>query len=191
MLDALARARADERRAAAGDRGRRAAARAEDGLFNTRRGDPPRPRARRRARRATCRTTGSTTRSASSGPPATRSSTEVTLLGETVAVRPRPAVRVPRPGRLRPSRRDLRGPVGPDPAQHLRRAGGRDRAREPVGKQHHDRQGRLPPPAVRLAVGAHDRRLPVHRRRAGRVDHRPGLGRTGDDLRERRPAGRG
>ena len=47
------------------------------------------------------------------------------------------------------SRRDLRGLLGADPAEHLRRAGGRDRAREPVGEQHHDRQGRLPPAAVR------------------------------------------
>ena len=44
--------------------------------------------------------------------------------------------------------------------------------------------------AVRGAVRAHDRRLPLHRGRARRVDHRPGLGRPGADLRERRAAGR-
>ena len=33
--------------------------------------------------------------------------------------------------------------------------------------------------------------LHLHRRRPGRVDDRPGLGRAGADLRERRPAGRG
>ena len=54
-----------------------------------------------------------------------------------------------------------------------------------------DRQGRLPPGAVRVAVGPDDRRLPVHGRRHGRVDDRSRLGRPGADLRERRPARRG
>ena len=40
------------------------------------------------------------------------------------------------------------------------------------------------------AVGADAGRLPVHRRRRRRVDHRPGLGRPGDHRRERRAAGR-
>ena len=84
--------------------------------------------------------------------------------------------------RIRAARRDLRGPVGADPAEHLRRARGRDRAREPVGQQHHDREGRVPPGAVRIAVRPDDRRLPLHRGRDGRVDDRPGLGRAGADL---------
>ena len=80
--------------------------------------------------------------------------------------------------------------MGADPAEHIRRARRRDRAREPVGEQHHGRQGRLPARAVRVPVRADDRRLPVHRGRAGRVDDRPRVGRSGADLRERRPARR-
>ena len=41
-----------------------------------------------------------------------------------------------------------------------------------------------------VAVGQVHRRLPLLRRRPGRVDHRPGLGRPRADLRERRAAGR-
>ena len=41
------------------------------------------------------------------------------------------------------------------------------------------------------AFGPHDRRLRLHGGRPRRVDHRPRLGRPGDDLRERRSAGRG
>ena len=89
---------------------------------------------------------------------------------------------------LRAPRRDLRGRLDAAPAEHLRRAGGRDRAREPVGEQHHDRQGRLPAHAVHGAVRAHDRGLHLHGRGRGRVDDRPRVGRAGADLRERRPA---
>ena len=61
---------------------------------------------------------------------------------------------------------------------------------EPLGQQHHHRQGRIPPQPVRLPVGQVHRRVSVFVRRAGRVHHRPGLGRACADLRERRPAGR-
>ena len=43
---------------------------------------------------------------------------------------------------------------------------------------------------VERPVGALPRRLPVLGRRAGRVDHRPGLGRPRADRRDRQPAGR-
>jgi len=60
-------------------------------------------------------------------------------------VRTRPAVRRRGPGGFPLSRRDLRGPVGAGPAEHLGRAGRRHRAGEPVGQQHRRRQGGLPP----------------------------------------------
>ena len=58
------------------------------------------------------------------------------------------------------ARRDLRGPVDADPAQHLRSAGRRDRAGQPVGQQHHHRQGGLPadccaPPSPARAIAAY------------------------------------
>ena len=83
---------------------------------------------------------------------------------------------------LRRARRDLRGRLGPDPPELVRRPGGRDRAGQPVGLQHHGRQVRLPSPAVGLTVGARDRRIPVHGGGDRRVHDRSGLGRTGDDL---------
>ena len=55
------------------------------------------------------------------------------------SVRARSAVLQPRSAGLRGARRDLRGRVGPDPAEHVRGAGRRHRAGQPVGQQHHDR----------------------------------------------------
>jgi NAD+ synthase (glutamine-hydrolysing) len=78
--------------------------------------------------------------------------------------------------RVRPS---LRRPLGADPALVLRGAGGRHGAGQPVGLEHHDRQGRLPPPAGQPAVAALHRRLPVHLGRARRIDDRRRLGRRG------------
>ena len=49
---------------------------------------------------------------------------------------------------------DLWAPIPPEP----RRAGRRDGARQPLGQQRHDRQGRLPAPAVRLPVCEDNRR---------------------------------
>ena len=73
----------------------------------------------------------------------------------------------------------------PVPPVDVRRAGRRDRADQPVGQQHHGRQVRLPQAALPGPVDADDRRLRVHGRGHGRVDHRPGLGRPGADLRAR------
>ena len=47
-------------------------------------------------------------------------------------------------------------------------------------------KARQPAPALRQPVAALHRRLYLFRRRAGRIDHRPRLGRPGGDLRERR-----
>ena len=55
----------------------------------------------------------------------------------------------------------------------------------PLGEQRHDREGGVPPPAVRIAVGAHDRGLSVCGRRRRRVNHGSRVGRPGSDLRER------
>ena len=88
------------------------------------------------------------------------------------------------------SRRDLRGSVGAAAAQHRGGDGrGRDPA-QPVGQQHHDRQGPDAPPAMRLAVGALPGRLRLFGRGRRRVDDRPRLGRPGRDLRNGRGAGR-
>ncbi len=54
----------------------------------------------------------------------------------------------------------------PIPPSSRGRAGRRDGAGQPVGQQHHDRQGGDPAPAVRLAVGALRRGLSVRRGRA-------------------------
>ena len=105
------------------------------------------------------------------------------------AVRLAARVRVHGPSLARRTCRDLRGPVGTDPSVELRRAGRRDGARQPVGQQRHRRQGRLPAPVVRVAVGEDDRGVGVRISRARRVDDRPRLGRTVADLRERRAAG--
>ena len=140
-------------------------------------------------RRPICPTTASSTRRASSIPATPRSPGEVRLLGERCPVRLRPAVQGEQPAAAGDPLRDLRGRLGADPAVELRRARGSDRPRQPLGLEHHDRQGRLPPSPGEPAVGALPRRLPVHVGRPRRVDDRPRLGRAGADLRERRPAG--
>ena len=49
-------------------------------------------------------------------------------------------------------RRDLRGRLGGDPAEHLRRACRRDGAGQPLGQQHHGRQVRLSAQALCAAI---------------------------------------
>ncbi len=103
-------------------------------------------------------------------------------------LRQRPGLRGLQRRRLRAPRGDLRGPLGTHSAEHLRCARGRDGAGKPLGEQHHRGQGGVPPRPLRGAVGEVHRRVPVLRRRARRVDHRPRLGRPRADLREQRPA---
>ncbi len=82
---------------------------------------------------------------------------------------------------------DLWVPLPPSTLARTRR---RDGDREPVGERHHRRQGGLPAPDLRLAVGEVRGRLSLLSRRPGRVDDRSRLGRTRAGLRERRAAGR-
>ena len=107
------------------------------------------------------------------------------------AVRHRPALHAPRTSRCCTLHveicEDLWVPI---PPSSLAALAGRDGARQPVGVEHHDRQGRLPAPARRPAVGALPGRLPLHLGGRRRIDHRPGLGRPGADLRERQAARR-
>ena len=78
----------------------------------------------------------------------------IRLLGSEVPFGPDLLFCQPRPAGLRGARRDLRGRVGPDSAEHLRRAGRCHRAGQSVGQQHHDRQGRFSAHAVRVPVCA-------------------------------------
>ena len=93
--------------------------------------------------------------------------------------------------RLRPARRDLRGPVGADPAVVLRRARRRDGARQPLGVEHH--RSARPSYRHQLVGNQSARCLAAYLYCAaglGRIDHRPRLGRPGADLRERHAARR-
>ena len=87
-------------------------------------------------------------------------------------------------------RRDLRGPVGADPALVVRGAGRRHAAAQPFGVERHRRQVGLPAWPGRVAIGALPGGVPVFVGGPGRIDHRPGLGRPVADLRERPAAGR-
>ena len=82
---------------------------------------------------------------------------------------------------------DLWVPLPPSTLGVARR---RDGDRQPLGQRHHRRQGRLPPPALRLAVGEVRGRLSLLGRGPRRVDDRPRLGRPRAGLRERRAARR-
>ena len=167
-------------------RRRRPAAARRPPALQLRRGRRARPRARRRAEDLPAELRRVLRGAPVQRRPTPRCATEVELLGGRRAVRRRPAVRGRRPAAAEVPRRDLRGRLGADPAVELRGAGRRDGAGQPVGLEHHDRQVRLPAPAGQPAVGALPRGLPVLVGRPRRVDHRPGLGRPGADLRERR-----
>ena len=104
---------------------------------------------------------------------------EVAIAGRTVPFGPDLLFAADRPARLRRPRRDLRGLLGADPALLRRRAGRRHDPRQPLGLQHHHRQGRRAAHALPVAVGPRGRGLSLLRRRAGREHHRPRLGRAG------------
>ena len=129
--------------------------------------------------RPTCRTTANSTRSAiSSRAPTCVEQRRSRLAGQDGAVRHRPAVPLDRHGAASPSMSRSARTSGcrcrrrATPALRRRRG-----AAQPVGQQHHHRQGRDAPPAVRQPVGARHRGLRLFRRRARRVDDRPRLGR--------------
>ena len=173
-------------------RGGRPAARRSITCCSTARRSSRAARSSASCRRRTCRTTASSTRRASSTPrrrraPRHRSTCSASATCRSAAgllfqLRGAAAADLPR--------RDLRGPLGADPAVVVRRAGRRDGAAQPLGLEHHHRQGRIPPRARRRAVGALPGGLPVLRGRPRRVHHRPRLGRPRADRRERQPAGR-
>ena len=139
----------------------------------------------------TCPTTASSTRSGSSPAPRWRSAREIDLSGQPV---PFGAAGLPRSTAGRSSRSTSRSArtCGSRcrPAPGARMAGATvlcnlSASNATVGKADYRDA------AVRVALGPLHRRLPLRRRRLRRVDHRPGLGRPGDDLRERRSAGGG
>ena len=140
--------------------------------------------------RPTCRTTASSTRRGSSTRPTMRRPREVQPARPDRALRRGAAVRGHEPAALQVPRRDLRGPVGADPALVVRGAGRRHAAAQPVGVEHHRRQVGLPAWPGRVAIGALPGGVPVFVGGPGRIDHRPGLGRPVADLRERPAAGR-
>ena len=113
------------------------------------------------------------------------------LLAPDRALRRRPAVRGARTCRCFSFHveicEDLWVPIPPSSYAAL---AGATVLRQPVGVEHHGRQVGLPARAGRVAVGALPGGLPVFVGGPGRIDHRPGLGRPGADLRERRAAGR-
>ena len=174
---------------APGDRGRARRSRPRAGC-STRRSSSTAAGSSARCPRATSPSTTSTTRSASSAPRATSSATSCACS----------ARRVPFTPELIFACRDVPGFVlgveicedlwTPVPPSTYDALAGRHRAGQPLGLQHHHRQGRLPAHAVRGPVGARHRRLRLHRRRAGRVHHRHGVGRAGAHLRERPAAAR-
>ena len=75
------------------------------------------------------------------------------------------------------------------PSSHAALAGS-DRARQPVGQQHHDRQGGDTAAVVCVTIGALRGGLPVRCGGCRRVHHRSRLGWSGLDLREWRDIGR-
>ncbi len=193
LLDGVEAAVRDGRRghgrAAPAARRRRPAAPPQPDL-QLRRRRAPRAGARRGAQGATCRPTASSTSAASSR----RATTSAAARSGSAARRCRSAPtccsrRSDVAGPRRP-RRGLRGPVDPDPAQLGGRARGRDRAAQPLRQPDHGRPRRGPRAAVPRAVLALPRRLRLHRRGPGRVEHRPVVGRADDDPRERGAARR-
>ncbi len=137
-----------------------------------RHGDPSRPAARAWCRRSTCRTTGSSTSPGISSPATGTAGGEITVAGQTCALRPRPAVRRRGRARLRRACGDLRGPLGAGAAEREAALARGDGAGQPVGQQHHHRQGGDPAAAVPVAVRPLPRGLSVRRGR-GRANRPP------------------
>ena len=158
------------------------------------RGDPPRPGARRRAQELPARVPRVLREAPVPRRARARSATRSSCSDDDVPFGTDLlfAVHATCPSLTR-ARRDLRGPVGADPAEHLRRAGRRDRAGQPVGQQHH--RSARPTTGAQLCASQSARTisgLRLHRRRAAasRPPTWPGTARR-IDLRERRPARRG
>ncbi|CAA9294540.1 MAG: NAD synthetase / Glutamine amidotransferase chain of NAD synthetase, partial [uncultured Gemmatimonadetes bacterium] len=110
--------------------------------------------------------------------------------GRPGALRQRPGVRGRERRGLRAERGGVRRRLDTHSAQQLRGASRRHDHRQPVRQQHHRGQGRVPARPVRHAERPLHLRVPVLRRRPGRIHHRPGLGRARAHLRAQRPAPR-
>ncbi len=105
--------------------------------------------------------------------------------GPESAVRYRPVVPLDRHRAHDFPCRDLRRHLGPRAAVEPGGPGGRRAAGQPVGQQHHHRQGRVAPAAVRQPVGARECGLRLFGVGPRRIDNRSGMGRPGRDLRMR------
>ena len=91
---------------------------------------------------------------------------------------------------LRRPRRSVRGSVGAGATELAGGARRRQRSRQSLGQQYHDRQGRHAPALVPVAIGALSCGLSVLCRRQRRIDDRSFLRRTNFDFRERRSSRR-
>ena len=142
-------------------------------------------------RRSTCRTTASSTRSAISCRAPTSSSTTIEVAGHEAPFGTDLLFRSTGSVAGHLPCRDLRGHLGAGAAVEPRGARRRRAAGQPVGQQHHDRQGRDAPPAVRQPVGALPSR-PMPTRRPGPGESTTDLAWDGHagDLRTGRPARR-
>ncbi len=109
--------------------------------------------------------------------------------GEHRPLRHRPRLRFTAHSSLQAVRRNLRGPVGREPALHHGRPGRRHGTGEPFRIQYRHRQVGRAPHALPRAKQPHRLGLYLFRRRARREHHRPCLGRPGHDLRAGRPDG--
>ena len=146
---------------------------------------------RRRAQKLSCPITANITRSAGSRSGVGLDGLKIEVAGQGAPFGTGPDLRRRRPRRLRLPHRDLRGLSGR--RCRPRRIGalaGRADPHQPLGLEHHHRQGRRAQAALRQPGEPLPRRLRLLRRRAGREHHRPRLGRPGLDLRARRAARR-
>ncbi len=169
LLDAVETAAArlieESRTLMPADRGRRAAAPPRPGL-QLRPGDPSRPAARRRAQSLPAQLPGVLRTS-----PVRRRRRLAQRRNPhrrpRRPLRPRPGLPVRGPHRPDPARRNLRGCLGPRPAQQHRCTRRRHRAAQSLRQPDHHRQGRYAPHALPIAIGPLPRRLSLRRGRRG------------------------
>ena len=175
LLDAVLAALAPAGRGdphAADDRDRRRAPAGRRAAVQLRDRHPSRPHPGGRRRKPTCRTTASSTSAGSSPRASAPASTSITLCGQEVPFGTRYPAEGERYRRFRCSHGDLRGRLDAGAAELLRRAGGRDRAAQPLGLQRHHRQVGLAPRAcARPIPAAASRPMPI--RRPGRANRPP------------------
>ena len=140
-------------------------------------------------RSPTCRPTGSSTSAGGTAQATTAAATHHRRRSGR-PLRPRPPLRRDRRARPGRPRRGMRGHVGAGPAERRGCIGRRHGAAQPLGQPDHGGTRRGPAAAGALGEPAVPGCLRVRRRRRGRVEHRPLLGRPDDDLRGGRAARR-